>query len=146
MVPPGGFEPSTNWLRVSCSTDWATEAWTIERQTYIISPFCSIIKFFRKKVACCRFFSINPNVGTNLVPNTDFTRTGHGRDTDFTRTLHGLYTDSWSSNRDVGISLKGRDIIPVQKSCVAKPALRNCVGGIQRRRRGTMSNRFSGFY
>jgi hypothetical protein len=27
-----------------------------------------------------------------------------------------------------------------QNSCVPRPALRNCVGGIQRRRRGTMSN------
>ena len=27
-----------------------------------------------------------------------------------------------------------------KNSCVARPVLRNCVGGIQRRRRGTMSN------
>ena len=27
MEPTGGFEPPTCWLRISCSTEWATSAW-----------------------------------------------------------------------------------------------------------------------
>ena len=42
MVPPGGFEPSTNWLRVSCSTDWATEAFKKQQLIYPIKSHLQI--------------------------------------------------------------------------------------------------------
>ena len=29
LVTPEGLEPSTHWLRVNCSTNWATESWCL---------------------------------------------------------------------------------------------------------------------
>ena len=57
LVTPEGLEPSTHWLRVNCSTNWATESWCLfvsELRVQSYDNFWNLQKksaFFSKKSA-----------------------------------------------------------------------------------------------
>ena len=62
LVTPEGLEPSTHWLRVNCSTNWATESWCLfvsELRVQSYDNFWNLQKksaFFSKKVHFLSFF------------------------------------------------------------------------------------------
>ena len=64
LVTPEGLEPSPHWLRVNCSTNWATESWCLfvsELRVQSYDNFWNLQKksaFFSKKVHFLSFFLI----------------------------------------------------------------------------------------
>ena len=73
LVTPEGLEPSTHWLRVNCSTNWATESWCLfvsELRVQSYDIFWNLQKkicvFFKKSAFFVVFLVFSPSCASVL--------------------------------------------------------------------------------